>query len=675
MKKISFILLFGAFCGVIVLVIASALFSQHDMKITVRTEAGQDIPLYSNSYALVVGNGTYTNGWAPLNGALKDVKEVAAALEKHNFNVTLKTDLKKTEFEDAFETFIKSVKGDKNSRLLFYYAGHGYTETLRTGEELGYLVMVDSPIPAIAGEIDGSKNINMESMVTQAKRIDALHVLYMFDSCFSGSILNVRGVPKPPVIQDSIKYPVRQFITAGRANESVPDLSFFKIAFLNILAGRAKEPIPDGYITGEELGLYLKNEVSKRNPAQTPQYGKINDPNLDKGDFVFVIQQRKIKWTGTFTVANTWSLDVEPIPPSKQAAMLSLQSDPNDANVYVNDVWVGKTPLTDHEIDARGEGKETVTIRLEHEGYDSEEVVLESRKDLVDLKVIPSNNSGVGRTVGAQPDGPKQIVGQDGGKMVLVPAGEFKMGRNIDLNGEDETRIWDRFERSSTPMHIVSLDAFYMDVYEVTNAQYKKFVDANPEWQKGRIQKTYHDGDYLKNWNGNDYPVGKGDHPVVFVSWYAAMTYAKWAGKRLPTEAEWEKAARGGLDSKTYPWGNSITPLHANYGENVGDTTTVGYFLPNEYGLYDMGGNVSEWCLDEYDSGFYESSPRQNPLGGQNSMDQLLSYYISVKSNRVYRGGSWYFSAYYMPCAKRDFDEPSLTGKDLGFRCVKSVSP
>ena len=674
MKKILFILIFGVFCGVIVLMIATV-FSQHSMKITVRTEAGQDIPLYSNSYALVVGNGNYTNGWDLLNGALQDVKEVAAALEKHNFNVTLKTDLKKAEFENAFETFIESVKGDKNSRLLFYYAGHGYTETLRTGEELGYLVMVDSPIPAKVGEIDGSKNINMESMVTQAKRIDALHVLYMFDSCFSGSILNVRGVPNPPVIRDSIKYPVRQFITAGRANEYVPDHSHFKIAFLNILAGRAEEPIPDGYITGEELGLYLKNEVSKRNPAQTPQYGKINNPNLDKGDFVFVIQQRKIKWTGTFTVANTWSLGVETVPPSKQTAILSLQSDPSGANVYINKIQIGKTPLTDHEIDARGEDKKTVTIRLEHEGYDSEEVVLESPKDLVDLKVIPRNSSGVDSTEGARTDDPQQIFEQDGTKMVLIPAGEFQMGRNTDVKDEDDVLIFKGAETPSTPIHTVSLDAFYMDVYEVTNAQYKKFVDINPEWQKERIPEKYHDGDYLKNWNGNDYPADKGDHPVVFVSWYAAMAYAKWAGKRLPTEAEWEKAARGGLAGKIYPWGNSITPLDANYDEKVGDTTTVGYFLPNDYGLYDMIGNVSEWCLDEYDSDFYKNSPPQNPLGGQNGIDQLLSYYTSVKSYRVCRGGSWRTSRYYMKCATRGSDDPSSTNKYLGFRCAKSISP
>ncbi len=101
-------------------------------------------------------------------------------------------------------------------------------------------------------------------------------------------------------------------------------------------------------------------------------------------------------------------------------------------------------------------------------------------------------------------------------------------------------------ETDEKPQHLVFLDAFYIDKYETTNAQYKEFIDANPQWQKNRIPKKYHDGDYLKHWSGNDYPPDKGNHPVVYVSWYAAMAYAEWRGKRLPTEAEWERAARGG---------------------------------------------------------------------------------------------------------------------------------
>ena len=415
-------------CFSLAFVTAGNLFSQTNrgMKtITVRTKVGEDIQLYKDSYALVVGNGSYANGWDPLAGALKDVKEVAAALEKHGFHVTLKTDLRKTDFETAFEAFIENGR-DEDSRLLFYYAGHGHTETLRTGEKLGYLIMVDSPKPTATGKIDGSKNVDMESLVTQAKRIDALHVLYMFDSCFSGSILNARNIPQPPAIQDSVKYPVRQFITAGRANEPVPDYSRFKRAFLDLLEGKVDEPIPDGYITGEELGLYLKNAVATYNPAQNPQYGKINDPNLDKGDFVFVVQQGKIKLTGTFALTHTWDLGSKPLSPNQTAAALSLRSDPSGATVYINGIRIGRTPLLEYELGPRGNSEERVTVRLEHDGYNSEELTLKPGKETDWLNT-------------SQPDARPEIVGKDGGKMVLIPAGEFQMGSN-DSDAGDERK-------------------------------------------------------------------------------------------------------------------------------------------------------------------------------------------------------------------------------------------
>jgi len=143
--------------------------------------------------------------------------------------------------------------------------------------------------------------------------------------------------------------------------------------------------------------------------------------------------------------------------------------------------------------------------------------------------------------------------------------------------------------------------------------------------------------------------VGYENHPVTEVSWYGAMAYAAWAGKRLPTEAEWEYAARGGLRGATYPWGNaSADATRANFNRNVGDTTAVGFYPPNGYGLYDMAGNVWEWCLDEWDLDFYAVSPARNPLSGAQSLQWLLDNYISVKSLRVVRGGSFYTDAQYV---------------------------
>ena len=239
----------------------------------------------------------------------------------------------------------------------------------------------------------------------------------------------------------------------------------------------------------------------------------------------------------------------------------------------------------------------------------------------------------------------------------------FRAGRFFSMGSDN----WDKdAETDEKPQHNVHLDAFYMDKYETTNAQYKEFIDANPQWQKNRIPKKYHDGDYLKHWNGNDYPPDKGNHPVVYVSWYAAMAYAEWRGKRLPTEAEWESAARGA-------W-RTMNADTANYGENVGDTTPVGTYPPDRSGLYDMAGNVWEWCLDEYNPDFYAISPSHNPLAG-GTMDNIVSDWTNVKTVRVLRGGSWVSDAKFVRVSDRTRFTPKITNKARGFRCVKAVVP
>jgi len=244
------------------------------------------------------------------------------------------------------------------------------------------------------------------------------------------------------------------------------------------------------------------------------------------------------------------------------------------------------------------------------------------------------------------------------GDMVWIPGGTFRMGSN---DGDDDEK----------PVHTVTVSGFYsgfyMDKTEVTNRQFKAFVDANSQWGKGRISSQYHNGNYLKDWSGNSYPSGKGDHPVVYVSWYAADEYAKWAGKRLPTEAEWEYAARGGLEGKKYPWGNSISHDRANYSGTGGKdrwsgTALVGSFPPNGYGLYDMAGNVWEWCSDWYDWNYYSRSPSSNPICAKTGTERVLC------------GGSWHYYALYMRCAYRFSVFTPTTGPDVGFRCVRSSS-
>ena len=242
------------------------------------------------------------------------------------------------------------------------------------------------------------------------------------------------------------------------------------------------------------------------------------------------------------------------------------------------------------------------------------------------------------RTVAPTPEPQPPVTRQPGpvptsGDMVLIPAGAFQMGSNAPEAFIDEQ-----------PVQTVNVPAFSMDTYEVTNAQYKRFVDANPQWQKGRLRARYHDGNYLKHWNGNSYPPGKANHPVVYVSWYAASAYAEWAGKRLPTEAEWEKAARGRLIGRKYPRGDSIDANSANYGNGIGDTVSVGRYAANGYGLSDMAGNVWEWCSDVYGN---------------------------IENSRVLRGGSWSSHALDVRVSFRGADIPTSTSNDVGFRCVR----
>ncbi|MYH83194.1 SUMF1/EgtB/PvdO family nonheme iron enzyme [Candidatus Poribacteria bacterium] len=247
-------------------------------------------------------------------------------------------------------------------------------------------------------------------------------------------------------------------------------------------------------------------------------------------------------------------------------------------------------------------------------------------------------------------------------RMELIPAGEFRMGSN---EGNNEK-----------PIHSVYVDAFYMDKYEVTNSEYAEFLNAKGKHSDGSITWLDIGADRCRiEYVSRVYRAKAGyeNHPVVEVSWYGAMAYSEWKGKRLPTEAEWEKAARGGLSGLKYPWGNAINSTNANYNSHVKDTTAVGKYAANGYGLFDMSGNVWEWCLDEYNGNFYSVSPAQNPLSGANSIQWLLDNYTGVNTSRVLRGGSWPHSAPLVRVANRISNTPTTTSYYYGFRFARAV--
>lgn len=231
------------------------------------------------------------------------------------------------------------------------------------------------------------------------------------------------------------------------------------------------------------------------------------------------------------------------------------------------------------------------------------------------------------------------------GAMIFVPSGEFIMGSNLGSFGHSD---------DESPSHEVWLDAYYISIHEVTNREYSAFLSDST------VENTY--------WNNQMeiVPVGSGfraiegleDYPVRYVSWYGAQTYAEWIGGRLPTEAEWEKAARGPNDMRYFPWGDHISSGQANYYNAGGlwevETATGKSF----YGCYDMAGNVWEWTSDWYDADFYRQSPYRNPTG------PVIGEFKSV------RGGGFLNSEEQVRCSERWGVNPRYALEDLGFRCV-----
>jgi hypothetical protein len=254
--------------------------------IKIVSKEGKKIELYQDYHALVVGISNYEK-WPKLPNSAEDAKEVAARLEELGFEVKLVLDPTSREMKTALSEMVYEMGGQENRAVLFYYAGHGETETLADKTKMGYIIPKDCPLLEKNPKGFSTHAISMRDLESVSLRIKAKHVLMLFDSCFSGSLFNlVRAVPHD--ITEKSALHVRQYITAGREDESVPDKSMFKRCFLIGLTGDA-DLTGDGYITGSELGMYLSDKVvNYSHRRQHPQYGKINNPDLDRGDFIFV---------------------------------------------------------------------------------------------------------------------------------------------------------------------------------------------------------------------------------------------------------------------------------------------------------------------------------------------------------------------------------------------------
>jgi formylglycine-generating enzyme required for sulfatase activity len=233
------------------------------------------------------------------------------------------------------------------------------------------------------------------------------------------------------------------------------------------------------------------------------------------------------------------------------------------------------------------------------------------------------------------PPGTEWVAPTDRRKLVWVPNGVFQMGSPASERARDA---------DETPHAVTVASGFWMDATEVTNRSFQRFVLANPEWQKHRIDRSLHDGNYLSDWKGNEFPQGKAEAPVVYVSWYASRAYAAWAGKRLPSEAEWEYACRAGSRT-TYWWGEAFDASSAH-----GDAAAV-----NPWGLIAMTAGVWEWTSSLYRNYPFADDGRNDPL---------------ARGARVSRGGSGSSGAAMRRSANRNGVEPVTCNDTLGLRCA-----
>lgn len=245
--------------------------------------------------------------------------------------------------------------------------------------------------------------------------------------------------------------------------------------------------------------------------------------------------------------------------------------------------------------------------------------------------------------------------------MALVPSGSFTRGSDVGSESEH-------------PVRSIYLDTFEIDETPVTNAAFRHFAESAAYVTLAeRLGRGWgFDGEQFRDIDGlcwrNAATPDRDDHPVVYVAWEDAVRFAEWAGRRLPTEAEWEKAARAGMEDRAFPWGDEFPDrLRCNWSSApaiVPPTKAVSAFPPNGLGIYDMVGNVWQWCSDWFDENYYgavESSIR--PSGPSSGV------------SRVRRGGSWnVIQPFRLRCANRGAVDPAMIAPNMGFRCAKSVS-
>jgi formylglycine-generating enzyme required for sulfatase activity len=649
--------------------------------------------------ALVIGNNDYDEG--RLANAVNDARAMKNALESLGFEVTYRENLDMRGMKEVVRDFGDQLRGGGVG--LFYYAGHGMQikgsnflmpikasikceadveyecypadrviTTLEEAKNRLNIVVLDAcrnnPFSRLFTRSGGSGLASMqpgEGMLIAFAAMpgktasdgpgmkNGLFTYYLVET------LGKPGLSLGEVFQETRNKVYEASHKEQRPNEFTNIIGDFEF-FPAVKEGKAKfaeayKPVlPSG--GGADLSE-LKKEAEKNREAKEKERREWSD------------------WQGRFerAVSEAKALEQDPnlSAASKKKAWEKVQSGYPDDNPYgtkdddLRQYAEGRISALDGKIAEeerlaeerrqQEEARQAEAERKAEERRQAEAVrqaQAEARRQEAARKAAAEKKAAARPQQVAMGTMPSMITNsKDGSELIMIPAGEFLMGSN-DYDSEK-------------PPHRVYLSAYYIGKYEVTNEQFARFVN----------ETGYNAGGDWKKY----YTSGRENHPVVCVSWNDAKAYCNWANLRLPTEAEWEKAARG-TDGRKYPWGNEWEPSYLNWsGEgdrkwNSWKGNKISSQLPTEpvgsysngvspYGCMDMAGNVWEWCNDWYGEKYYSQSPSSDPQGP------------SSGDARILRGGSWLNgSAVYLRCAYRGRDLPGLRGGNLGFRVCRSAN-
>jgi len=653
------------------------------------------IGAYEESYALLIGVHDYTGYWKDLDNIPGEIQRIEATLMQEHFHLERLINPTGEVLKEQIKNFFNRQDKQSKDRLLLFFSGHGYTNRKT---KTAYLVPTDAPNPIAKTSQLIDTALSVTDIINWAKKVQSHHVLLLFDACFSNNVFNRRAkTTLPNDISSVTLMPVQQFIVAGIDGNTRPKESVFVDSFIQAITGQA-DLNDDQYVTATELSIFTNEMIINSGHDQTPRYGRL----VGMGDFVFQVSsngylsQERIseKFESYLSVSanapsdiylNGWKigqtpLEKFPISPDryrlwvKQKEYLSYSiwldvkyHNHYNLDVIMNRVKIPKSMVFVHtqpenaDIQIKGIVKSfyqgipleagTYEIEVKYRGYEPhyERIDINGNEDVyldIHLEKMPEIAQEVENTIGM--------------KFVLIYPDSFMMG-------SPKTEI--KRDNDEKQHYVTITRPYYMGQTEVTQAQWKRVMGENP----------------ASFWNcGSDCPVENVAYETCLLFIDRLNKLEETDTYRLPTEAEWEFACRGGtktplnsgmmtinakgnspeLDEVGWYISNNCVEFASRWPSNEykcisRGTHPVGMKKPNNWNLFDMHGNVYEWCMDIYNKAAYDKHPEKDPI------------YMSEGPGYVVRGGSWTHYPRLARSANRDYFLENKAANYIGLRLVK----